>query len=120
MRFSIAYYLLLLYTVVMLKPLVPLVCDAWNHAFAEARHIASVHAKYGEHHLEKQLAAAEDGSTKNEASTKTFDTAPAHYPESQDETYVTNKPAKRQHSFFLQRSLISLPSNIVIPPPEVW
>jgi len=118
MRFSIAYYLLLLYTLVMLKPLLPLVCDAWGHAFAEARHIASVHAKYGEHHLEKQLAAEQDNSTKNEAGIKTFDAAPAHYPATQTEAAIKHTPAKKQYIPFLQGSLSSTPSCIIVPPPE--
>ncbi len=58
MRFTIAYYLLLLYVTVTFQPLIPIACDAWAHAFAEADHIATVHAKYGSHHLEVSLAKA--------------------------------------------------------------
>jgi hypothetical protein len=79
MRFSIAYYLLLVYLSVMLKPLMPLVTDAWNHAFAEANHIATVHAKYGEHHLEKELASDEQNdNNKSQNTAKTTEPVPVH------------------------------------------
>lgn len=120
MRFSIAYYLLLLYTMVMFKPLVPLVCDAWGHTFAEARHIASVHAKYGAHHLEKQLAATEqEGNGKTETNIKSFDTAPFHYAAAQAQAIVVYKPVKKQYRLFQQGNLSSTPSCIVVPPPEL-
>jgi hypothetical protein len=44
MKFAIAYYLLLIYSTVILKPLIPVAEDALFHCFAEAYHIASVHA----------------------------------------------------------------------------
>jgi hypothetical protein len=65
MKFTIAYYLLLLYSLVILKPIVPIVSDAVSHVFDEAIHIATVHAKYGSHHLEKELANAANDNGKN-------------------------------------------------------
>jgi hypothetical protein len=58
----------------MLRPLIPLVKDAWDHAFSETIHIATVHAKYGANHLEKELAAGETG---NRADGKTQNTTRA-------------------------------------------
>ena len=52
MRYLAAYFLMLFYMVIMLKPLIPVICDAWSHIFAEAEHIATIHAKYGSNHLE--------------------------------------------------------------------
>ena|SRR3569833_515250 len=79
MRFSTAYYLLLLYLTVMLKPLMPLMCDAWDHAFAEANHIATIHARYGANHAEKAVATGEQNDTnKNQNTTKTNETVPVH------------------------------------------
>ena len=120
MRFSIAYYLLLLYTVVMFKPLVPAICNAWDHAFAEARHIASVHAKYGTHHLEKQLAATEEnGNAKNEANIKSTDPAPAHYPVNIYAINAVEKLAENKHSLSFKHNLASAPSSIIVPPPDL-
>ena len=60
MKFAIAYYLLLIYATVILKPLIPVVEDVLIHCFAEAYHVATVHAKYGNNHLEKELANTND------------------------------------------------------------
>ena len=57
---------MLLYCTVMLKPLLPLINDAWSHSFAEASHIMTVHAKYGSNHLSKELAKGSDASNKNQ------------------------------------------------------
>lgn len=62
MKFALAYYLLLLYAMVILKPLIPVVEDSIEHCFAEAYHIATVHAKYGSNHLEKEIANTNDSN----------------------------------------------------------
>ncbi|MFT4152558.1 hypothetical protein [Parafilimonas sp.] len=58
MKFATAYYLLLIYSTVILKPVIPVVEDGLQHCFAEAYHIATVHARYGNNHLEKTIAEA--------------------------------------------------------------
>lgn len=57
MRSPAAYYFLLLYLTVIGKPLLPVAADWWAHTFDEARHVALVHAKYGCHHLQNEIAA---------------------------------------------------------------
>ncbi len=68
MKFQIAYYLLILYTVLMFKPVMPFIGDVLSHTFAEAIHESTVHAKYGNNHLQKELAAegSENNSDKNQ------------------------------------------------------
>jgi hypothetical protein len=81
MRFPVAYYLLLLYLTVMLKPLMPLISDAWDHAFSESIHIATVHAKYGANHLQSVLAdnASDNNSNgKNQNTVKSAEVMPVH------------------------------------------
>lgn len=56
MKFSVAYYLVLLYLLVLLKPLIPLIADTWNHEFNNLTHISLIHAKYGNNHLQKELS----------------------------------------------------------------
>jgi hypothetical protein len=72
MKFAIAYYLLLIYATVILKPLIPVAEDAIMHCFAEAYHIATVHAIEGKDHVEKEMAAsgANDDSSKNQKADK--------------------------------------------------
>ncbi len=55
-----AYYLLLLYCTLMVKCAAPVACDALSHLFNEEDHIAIVHAVYGSHHLQTEVAMAVD------------------------------------------------------------
>lgn len=66
MKFTLAYYLILLYSSVILNPVIPIVSDVLSHEFAEAYHIAMVHAKYGANHLQQELTntANENGQHK--------------------------------------------------------
>lgn len=75
-----AYYLMLLYLTVMFNPLMPIVADALAHTFAEAIHEATVHARYGEHHLSAEIAAtgADNDNTKHQNSLKAEDPVPVH------------------------------------------
>ena len=72
MRFATAYYLLLIYTTVILKPLIPVAEDALFHCFAEAYHVATVHAVEGKDHVEKEMAAAgtDEASSKKQLADK--------------------------------------------------
>ena len=51
---------MVLYVTVIFKPLIPIITDAFEHTFAEAIHIATVHAIYGENHLQKELSNTAD------------------------------------------------------------
>lgn len=55
MRAAVAYYMMILYFTVMFKPLIPIIKDKLSHTFAEAIHIATVHAIYGTNHLQKEV-----------------------------------------------------------------
>ncbi len=66
MRWTIAYYLILLYTTVMVKPLIPITSDTLSHLFSETEHIATIHAKYGAHHLEKELSQTNTDNTNHQ------------------------------------------------------
>ena len=71
MKFAVAYYLLLIYLTVILQPLIPIAEDALFHCFAEAYHVATVHAKYGNNHVEIALANdANDNNSKNQTNVK--------------------------------------------------
>jgi hypothetical protein len=66
----------------MFKPIMPLVSDAWSHTFAEAMHIATVHAKYGANHLEQQLASSQKDNpdnSKNQNTVKAAEPVPKYY-----------------------------------------
>jgi hypothetical protein len=68
MRYTSAYYLLLLYSIMMLYPMLPIVSDAWSHAFNEIEHITTVHFIYGSNHLEKELVSVGNLGKNNKSS----------------------------------------------------
>ncbi|MEP6512575.1 MAG: hypothetical protein ABJA79_01805 [Parafilimonas sp.] len=63
---------MLLYLTVVFKPAIPIISDALSHTFADAIHIATVHAKYGNNHLEKELATEgfDNDNSKNQNTVK--------------------------------------------------
>ena len=52
-----AYYLLLLYVVLVFKPALPVISNLVAHAFAGVAHVANVHAKYGSNHVQNEVGA---------------------------------------------------------------
>ncbi len=120
MRIPIAYYLMLLYVTVMLKPLIPIVSDALSHTFSEAIHIATVHAIYGSNHLEKELSdtSPDNASNKHQSNANTEDQVQAHL--CADEClYSFSGNRANNHSFFLKRS--KLKAGFILkysPPPK--
>ncbi len=63
----------------MFKPLLPLISDALSHDFNEAIHISTVHAIYGDNHVENEMAAAsKDEAGKNGAGIKYEAQTPVH------------------------------------------
>ena len=65
MKSPAAYYLMLLYVMVIFKPLMPILQDVWSHDFKEAEHISVVHSKYCRNHQQKELAADNDENDHN-------------------------------------------------------
>lgn len=56
----------------MLKPLTPVIADIWAHDFNEMEHLSLVHAKYGSHHLQKEVADSSDNDDQNKKATNTL------------------------------------------------
>ena len=80
MKFATAYYLLLIYSTFMLQALIPVGIDCWSHIFAEAKHIMTVHAKYGSNHLEQELANenSDNSTSRDQNSVRLEETSTAH------------------------------------------
>jgi hypothetical protein len=73
-----AYYLLLLYTVAICRPVIPLLNDYLAHAFWNAEHLVTVHQHQGTNHVHYELKeAAEKGNTEPAAGA-TFETFAVH------------------------------------------
>lgn len=78
LKFTISYYLLLLYAVVVIKPMIPFVGDRLEHEFNYMEHIATVHAMYGANHMEKEMAADAKDNARQSGSQKTEEPVPVH------------------------------------------
>ena len=60
MKKEIATLLLLCYALVLFKPVLPVVADAFAHVFMEERHTATVHFENGRYHLHLEVKAASE------------------------------------------------------------
>ncbi len=103
----------------MLKPLIPIITDAWEHAFNEIEHLDLVHEKFGSHHLQKELAdnSHDDDHDKNPNTLKTEDQVPFHILADEDKT--TSIDAFDAH--FALRTYSELPFIFIAregPPPK--
>lgn len=121
MKFAIAYYLLLIYATVILKPLIPVAEDALMHCFAEAYHVATVHAKYGNNHIEKSIADTNDDTNSNSKNVLKEDSAASiHLSFMQEisfaEILVSKTFTSIQSISFVHKIFLA----IVIPPPKFF
>lgn len=80
MKKVIAYYLLLLYSLAVVKPVAPFVCDAIAHAFSEAAHISAVHMIYGSNHakMEAERQATDEPAGKQQSKSNFNDEFQVH------------------------------------------
>ena len=120
MRFPIAYYLMLLYLTVMFKPLVPLISDAISHTFEDAIHIATVHAVYGDNHVEIELAGtgSDNDASKNQNTTKAQDPIPVHVSEETAAYDFTLTEADKYYPSLLLYNLMGIFISKDAPPPR--
>lgn len=119
MKFAIAYYLLLIYLTVMLQPLIPIAEDALSHCFAEAYHVATIHAKYGNNHVEIALANdAKDDNSKNQTNIKAGEQTLLYLPVNEEllQNFIKDQPEKT--FFYYPDKLCEIFISKHIPPPK--
>ncbi len=109
---------MLLYVSVMFKPLIPIISDALSHTFAEAIHIATVHAKYGNNHLEKELADT-NADNKDQNTAKSEEAFPVHVStDNYDYRFYLNK-IDRSYSDLKLNHLPAVFISMPVPPPKI-
>ncbi len=118
MKFTIAYYLMILYGVVMFKPLLPIVSDTLSHTFAEAHHIATVHAKYGNNHLEKEMANSGADNNKNQSTIKAEESFVTHISTNECNYYFHSNFIIKNYPDLKLRKLKSIYVINPAPPPK--
>lgn len=79
LRSDIAYYLVILYTLAICKPVLPFVQDKLAHFFWNNEHIATVHLHLGDQHAEhKASSASHEENNKKSANSKTIEFVSIH------------------------------------------
>ena len=98
MRSAIAYYMMILYATVMFKPLIPIVKDKLSHTFAEAIHIATVHAIYGADHLQKDVdQTSSDTANGKHQNSNNEDQAQVHVSTSESKFHFWNSLIRKNY-----------------------
>jgi hypothetical protein len=119
MKFATAYYLLLIYATVILKPLIPVAEDVLFHCFAEAYHVATVHAVEGKDHVEKEMAAAGADETSSKKQ------QPDRAEQSTHETTIPYalsplNPCPSMYVYpFIKESMSNIDIDLIKPPPRI-
>ena len=120
MHFSTAYYLMLLYLTVLFKPMIPVIIDAYDHAFHESIHLATVHEKYGSHHLDKALAStgSENENNKSQKGPGTEDLVPVHIGSAQVTCHFSATSEDKQYHRFRSCDPLAIYLSKLSPPPK--
>lgn len=82
MKSTTAYYLILLYSIAMCKPIIPVLGDFLAHTLWQEEHLQTVHQEHGKNHVHYELMnAAKNEQKDNEPqSTKLSDNVSVHIP----------------------------------------
>lgn len=105
----------------MFKPLIPVLNDAYAHAFAQAIHEATVHARYGNNHLQKDLVAGTDtANSKSQRACNPEEQFPVHVT-----TYISDNQIHVERiscNYVLYRPSSIPPGflSVIAPPPEFF
>ncbi|MBL7702173.1 MAG: hypothetical protein JNM14_07980 [Ferruginibacter sp.] len=89
MKKLILHIVLLSYTVVMLKPVLPYVSDFINHILFYKQHMATVHFENGKHHVHKEIV----DNTKKDASQKEIPAAKKDNTTTDHISFLQKEPA---------------------------
>lgn len=119
MKFAAAYYLLLIYAGIIAKPIIPAAKDMLLHCFAQAYHIATVHAIEGKDHVEKEMADSgkDDASSKTQKVDKTEQCL--HEAIAGSVFSFINPYPFLYHYSFLNQSLSKIYIDFINPPPRI-
>lgn len=79
MRSDLAYYLVILYTLAICKPVLPFVQDELAHFFWKDAHIATIHHHHGDQHAEHEASSAShEENNKTSSNYKTTESVSIH------------------------------------------
>ncbi len=79
MKRIISYLVLFSYTIIILKPVIPVVSDSVAHIFWKLEHISTVHSHGGDDHVHQEIIETETQDQKDKtAALVTFEVAIPH------------------------------------------
>lgn len=109
---------MLIYLAVMFKPIIPFISDIYSHAFGEAIHLATIHARYGNNHLEKALATTGKSNNKDQKNCNSGEINTVHI--SSPECIFDFRLNTSKLTFFFRRfyKLSTIFLSILVPPPD--
>ena len=115
-----AYYLLLLYVTVIIKPILPIVHDWCEHTFNEVNHLSHVHQYYGNNHTEQEIAKSSKDNSSNHSSNnlKSEDQVPFHISQVISYKNFSFNELDFRHKLFKVRKLPAIVIQIPGPPPK--
>ena len=111
---------MLLYLTVIFKPLIPIINDVWEHQFNEIEHVATVHEKYGSHHVDKELAdkSHDDDHCPNPNTLKSEDQVPFHTLANEYKSTFISDASDKHFSLFTFIEPLFISIALKGPPPK--
>ncbi len=120
MKSPTAYYLLLLYVVLVFKPALPVISNLVAHAFAGVAHVANVHAKYGSNHVQNEVGETtqKENKTNHQAELKQQFQVVSHVVTENSTLPPAAIAIKGQFNAAPVPMPVCVYMNVVIPPPK--
>ena len=119
MKSTVAYYLIILYSIAVCKPVLPIVTDFLGHTFWSQKHITTVHNENGKDHLHYELLdAKDDGENSSSPNIKSTDPVSVHISFEEGILSTHNIPVSHRKS--IQKVYLPFPViEMLLPPPRV-
>ncbi len=93
--------------------------DKLSHQFNFMEHIATIHALYGDNHIQKEIAATSDkDNSKSSGTQKTEDQIPFHLLGGENNCQVFTKQISKLFLIFTPSRLSKVLLPVVSPPPK--
>lgn len=119
----LVYMLLSVYTLAVIKPVLPLLADAIEHTFNQSGHLLTVHYENGKYHVHQEMVKDAEKETSPKPNTKQNSTTAQ-----EDVNFYTAErsifcfaplPVKSKTTFTLpQKNLQKITLPVFAPPPE--
>ena len=100
--------------------MIPVMMNAYDHAFHESIHLATIHEIYGSHHLDKALATAgrDNENSNSRKSLNAEDLVPVHVGSAQVSCVLSTFQTVKQVHRFISADLSVIYLSRRFPPPK--